>query len=97
MRNATCRGRLLRGLSSAIGFPHLKSLSASPFPYGPRLRPFAGEADPIKFYHDSSGWTLVFAVLVSAVVCEAFGIWMGWLRHIEFGDAMRGSSARRGG
>jgi hypothetical protein len=22
---------------------------------------------------------LVFAVLITAVVCDAFGIWMGWL------------------
>jgi hypothetical protein len=34
----------------------------------------------MNFYHDFSGWTLVFAVLVSAVVCDAFDIWMGWLR-----------------
>jgi hypothetical protein len=33
----------------------------------------------MNFYPDFSGWTLVFAVLVSAVVCDAFGIWMGWL------------------
>jgi ABC-type xylose transport system permease subunit len=34
---------------------------------------------PMKLYHDVSGWTLVFAVLVCAVICYAFGIWMGWL------------------
>jgi hypothetical protein len=35
----------------------------------------------MNFYRDMSisGWTLVFAVLISAVVCDAFGIWMGWL------------------
>jgi hypothetical protein len=33
----------------------------------------------MNFYHDLSGWTLMFAVLTSAVVCDAFGIWMGWL------------------
>jgi hypothetical protein len=25
------------------------------------------------------GWTLLFAVLTSAVVCDAFGVRMGWL------------------
>jgi hypothetical protein len=25
------------------------------------------------------GWALLFAVLVFAVICDAFGIWMGWL------------------
>jgi hypothetical protein len=34
---------------------------------------------PMNFYRNFSCWTLVFAVLVSAVVCDAFGIWMGWL------------------
>jgi hypothetical protein len=34
---------------------------------------------PVNLYHDVSGWTLVFAVLVCAVICDAFGIWMGWL------------------
>jgi hypothetical protein len=33
----------------------------------------------MKFYHDFGGWTLVFAVLVAAVISHAFGIWMGWL------------------
>jgi hypothetical protein len=32
----------------------------------------------MNFYHDVSSWTLVFAVLVSAVVRDAIGIWMGW-------------------
>ena len=36
-------------------------------------------SDPMNFFRGYSGWTLVFAVLVSAVVCDAFGIWMGWL------------------
>jgi hypothetical protein len=43
------------------------------------LRPFAAEPDPMKLFHDFSCRTLVFAVLVSAVVCDAFGIWLGWL------------------
>ena len=33
----------------------------------------------MKFYHRFGGWTLVFAVLTSAVICDALGIWMGWL------------------
>jgi hypothetical protein len=33
----------------------------------------------MNLYDDFDGWTLVFAVLVSAAVCDAFGIWMGWL------------------
>jgi CDP-diglyceride synthetase len=33
----------------------------------------------MNLYHDVSGWTLVFAVLVCAVICDAFGIWMGRL------------------
>jgi hypothetical protein len=33
----------------------------------------------MNFYRNFSCWTLVFAVLVSAVVYDAFGIWMGWL------------------
>ena len=33
----------------------------------------------MKLYDDFGGWTLVFAVLISAVVFDAFGIWMGWL------------------
>jgi hypothetical protein len=28
---------------------------------------------------DFGGWTLVFVVLETAVICDAFGIWMGWL------------------
>jgi ABC-type xylose transport system permease subunit len=32
--------------------------------------------DPMNFFR---GWTLVFAILVSTVVGDAFGIWMGWL------------------
>jgi len=37
----------------------------------------------MNFYPDFGGWTLVFAVLVSAVVCDAFGIWMDGFRRIE--------------
>jgi hypothetical protein len=52
-------------------------LSLRPCPCG------AGQAAdgvlPMNLYHDVSGWTLVFAVLVCAVICDAFGIWMGWL------------------
>jgi ABC-type xylose transport system permease subunit len=33
----------------------------------------------MNLYHDVSGWTLVFAVLVCAVIGDAFGIWMGRL------------------
>jgi hypothetical protein len=33
----------------------------------------------MNLYYDFGGWTLVFAVLVTAVVCDAFGIRMGWL------------------
>jgi hypothetical protein len=33
----------------------------------------------MNFYYDFGGWTLVFAALISAVVCDALGIWMGWL------------------
>jgi hypothetical protein len=33
----------------------------------------------MNFNRGFSGWTLVFAVLIFAVVCDAFGIWMGWL------------------
>jgi hypothetical protein len=33
----------------------------------------------MNLYRDFGVWTLVFAVLVSAVICDAFGIWMGWL------------------
>jgi hypothetical protein len=32
----------------------------------------------MNFFRNYSGWTLVFAILVSAVF-DAFGIWMGWL------------------
>ena len=39
----------------------------------------AGEPDPMNFHHDFGGWTLVFAVLITAVICDALGIWMGWL------------------
>jgi hypothetical protein len=30
-------------------------------------------------FYDFGGWTLVFVVLVTAVICDPFGIWMGWL------------------
>jgi hypothetical protein len=30
-------------------------------------------------FYDFGGWTLVLVVLVTAVICDAFGIWMGWL------------------
>ena len=33
----------------------------------------------MNLYHDLSGWTLLFALLVGAVICDGFGIWMGWL------------------
>jgi hypothetical protein len=33
----------------------------------------------MKLYHDLSGWTLVFAMLIALVIGDAFGIWMGWL------------------
>jgi hypothetical protein len=32
----------------------------------------------MNFYHGFGGWTLVFAVLISAVIFDALGIWMGW-------------------
>jgi hypothetical protein len=51
----------------------------SAFSVRPRSKAAAGEPDPMNFYYDLSGWTLMFAVLISAVVCAAFGIWMGWL------------------
>jgi len=50
-------------------------LSLSTLPL--RCRP--GRRLPMNLYHDVSGWTLLFAVLVCAVICDAFGIWMGWL------------------
>jgi hypothetical protein len=33
----------------------------------------------MNLYHDVSGWTLLFALLIFVVICDAFGIWMGWL------------------
>jgi hypothetical protein len=33
----------------------------------------------MNFYPSLSGWTLVFASLISAVFCDAFGVRMGWL------------------
>jgi hypothetical protein len=33
----------------------------------------------MNFYDRFGGWTLVFAVLISAVLCDALGIWMGWI------------------
>jgi hypothetical protein len=33
----------------------------------------------MKLHYGFGVWTLVSAVLVSAVICDAFGIWMGWL------------------
>ena len=33
----------------------------------------------MNFYHRFGGWTLVFGVLISAVILDALGIWMGWL------------------
>jgi hypothetical protein len=39
----------------------------------------AAGPDPMNFFRNDSGWTLVFTILVSAVVCDAFGIRMGWL------------------
>jgi hypothetical protein len=33
----------------------------------------------MNFFRDHSGWTLVFSSFVSAVVCDAVGIWIGWL------------------
>jgi hypothetical protein len=33
----------------------------------------------MNFLRDYSGRTLVFAILVSAVVCDGFRVWMGWL------------------
>jgi hypothetical protein len=41
-------------------------------------------------FYDFGGWTPVFVVLVTAVICDAFGIWMGGFRRIEFGDALPG-------
>ena len=52
-------------------------LSLSTLPL--RARQAADRVLPMNLYHDVSGWTLVFAVLVCAVICDAFGIWMGWL------------------
>ena len=34
---------------------------------------------PMNLYHDFSGWTLLFALLTLAVICDGFGIWMGSL------------------
>jgi len=47
----------------------------------------------MNFFRDQSGWTLVFAILVSAVVCDAFGIRMGLLRRIEIRRRAAGPSA----
>ena len=68
------------------------SLSAPPLPCGSRLRPFAGEPDPMKLYHDFSCWTLVlpFSSPPSSAMPSASG-WDGF-RRIEFGDAMRAPS-----
>jgi hypothetical protein len=33
----------------------------------------------MNFYRGIGRWTLVFAVLISAVILDALGIWMGWL------------------
>jgi hypothetical protein len=33
----------------------------------------------MNVFRDHSGWTPVFAILVSAVVCDAARIWIGWL------------------
>ena len=34
-------------------------------------------AHSMNLYHNLGGWTLVFAALVSAVICDALGTWMG--------------------
>jgi len=34
---------------------------------------------PMHLHHDVSGWTLLFALLTLAVLCNGFAIWMGWL------------------
>jgi hypothetical protein len=51
----------------------------------------------MNFYHDFGGWTLVFATLISAVICDALGIWRDRFRRIELGDAPLGPSAYRRG
>jgi competence protein ComGF len=33
----------------------------------------------MHLYHNVSGWTLLFALLTFAVICDGFAIWMGWL------------------
>jgi hypothetical protein len=30
----------------------------------------------MDFYHDFGGWTLLLSILISAVVSDAFGLWM---------------------
>jgi hypothetical protein len=35
--------------------------------------------------HKFGGRTLVFAVLATAVICDAFGIWVGWLSNSATG------------
>jgi hypothetical protein len=40
---------------------------------------YDGGADPMNLYHNFGSRTLAFAVLVTAVICDAFGIRMGWL------------------
>jgi len=42
----------------------------------------------MNLYHDFGGWTLVFAVLIYAVICDAFGISMGWFSSYR-NSAMR--------
>lgn len=34
---------------------------------------------PMKLGHKFSGWTLAFAILILAVVCDGVAVWMGWL------------------
>jgi hypothetical protein len=43
----------------------------------------SGEPNLMNFYHDFGGWTLVFATLISAVICDALGIWRDRFRRIE--------------
>jgi hypothetical protein len=43
-----------------------------------------------NLYHNFGGRTLVFAVFVTAVICDAFGTGCGGFRTIEFGDALLG-------
>ena len=35
--------------------------------------------NPMKIYGEIGIWRMVFAALIIAVICDAVGIWMGWI------------------